>query len=299
MRLPLRLKGEGKMTMLVSSDKAISIPRRGVLAGLVAAGAAAGSATAVAQPAGALAGKVAIVTGATSGMGAATVAALAAAGAKVAFNGRREALGAKVEAEVRAAGGDVVYLRSDVRDAAQMERFVGDAVARFGRLDIAFNNAGIDLPPARIEDTAVDGFDDQIATNLRGVFLSMKYELPHLVRSKGSMINMASIGGRHALPNILAYGASKAAVIHMTRSAAQEYGKDVRINAIAPGAIETPMLERVRRDWNVTTEQLIAPYPAGRVGTPQEVASLVLFLASDASSYVSGHVIGIDGGDLP
>ena len=127
----------------------------------------------------------------------------------------------------------------------------------------------------------------------------MKYEMPHLVRSKGAMINMASIGGRHAFPNIVAYGASKAAVIHMTRTAAQEYGRNVRINAIAPGAIESPMLERVRRDWNVTNEQLVAPYPMRRVGTPAEVAALVLFLAGDQSSYLSGHVIGIDGGDLP
>jgi NAD(P)-dependent dehydrogenase (short-subunit alcohol dehydrogenase family) len=110
---------------------------------------------------------------------------------------------------------------------------------------------------------------------------------------------MASIGGRHAFPNIVAYGASKAAVVHMTRAAAQEYGRDVRINAIAPGPIESPMLERVRRDWKVTTDQLVAPYPMRRVGTPEEVAALVVFLASDASSYVSGQVIGIDGGDLP
>ncbi|KGM30363.1 SDR family NAD(P)-dependent oxidoreductase, partial [Inquilinus limosus] len=201
-------------------------------------------------------------------------------------------------ARVKWEGGDVAYTRADVRDAAQMERFVADTVARWGRLDIAFNNAGIDLPPAPIADTDIAGFDDQVATNLRGVFVAMKYELPHLVRARGAMINTASIGGRHAFPNIVAYGATKAAVIHMTRAAAQEYGRDVRISAIAPGPIETPMLERVRRDWKVTTEQLVAPYPMRRAGTPEEVAAVVLFLASDAASYVSGHVIGIDGGDL-
>lgn len=245
-----------------------------------------------------LAGKVAIVTGGTSGIGAATAAALARAGAKVAFNGRREALGREVEARLRWEGGNVAYTRADVRDAAQMERFVAETVARWGRLDIAFNNAGIDLPPAPIADTDIAGFDDQVATNLRGVFVAMKYELPHLVKARGAMINMASIGGRHAFPNIVAYGATKAAVIHMTRAAAQEYGRDVRINALAPGAIETPMLERVRRDWKVTTEQLVAPYPMRRAGTPEEVAAVVVFLASDAASYVSGHVLGIDGGDL-
>lgn len=279
------------------------LPRRSLLGGMLAAGAVGGSGLvagpAAAQMAGRLAGKVAIVTGGTSGIGAVTVGALAAAGARVAFNGRREELGRAVEQRVRESGGEVVYLRSDVRDAGQMERFVADTVARYGRLDVAFNNAGIDLPPAPIAQTDIAGFDDQIATNLRGVFVSMKYELPHLVRAKGAMINMASIGGRHAFPNIVAYGASKAAVIHMTRAAAQEYGRDVRINAIAPGPIESPMLERVRRDWRVTTEQLVAPYPMRRVGTPEEVAALVLFLASDESSYVSGHVVGIDGGDLP
>ncbi|PKA44562.1 SDR family oxidoreductase (plasmid) [Rhizobium sullae] len=289
------------MTEAIASDTMI-LPRRDILTGMLVAGVTVGAGLAAkpasAQAPGVLEGKVAIVTGGTSGIGAVTAGVLAKAGARVAFNGRREALGREVEGRLRATGGEVVYIKSDVRDAHQVERFVAEAVERFGRLDIAFNNAGIDLPPAPIADTDIAGFDDQIATNMRGVFVAMKYELPHLVRSEGVMINMASIGGRHAFPNIVAYGASKAAVIHMTRAAAQEYGRHVRINAIAPGAIETPMLERVRRDWKVTTEQLVSPYPMRRVGTPEEVASLVVFLASDASSYISGHVIGIDGGDL-
>ncbi|RCS22200.1 SDR family NAD(P)-dependent oxidoreductase [Phyllobacterium salinisoli] len=279
-----------------------TLSRRHIVTGMLAATATAAAgltaSPASAQMPGLLEGRVAIITGGTSGIGAVTAATLAAAGAKVAFNGRREAMGREVEERIRQEGGAVVYIKSDVRDAAQMERFVAETLERYGRLDIAFNNAGIDLPPAPIADTDIAGFDDQIATNLRGVFVAMKYQLPHLVRSKGSIINTASIGGRHAFPNIVAYGASKAAVIHMTRAAAQEYGRNVRINAIAPGPIESPMLERVRRDWQVTTEQLVAPYPMRRVGTPAEVAAMVLFLASDASSYVSGHVFGIDGGDL-
>jgi NAD(P)-dependent dehydrogenase (short-subunit alcohol dehydrogenase family) len=288
--------------MIEFTKTQVKLRRRHLLGGVLAATAASGiaaQATAASKAKEMLAGKVCVVTGATSGIGATTVAALARAGAKVAFNGRREALGRQVEAAVNGSGGDVVYLKSDVRDAAQMKEFIDQTIERYGRLDVAFNNAGIDLPPAPIAETDIAGFDDQIATNLRGVFISMKYELPHLVQSKGALINMASIGGRHAFPNIVAYGASKAAVVHMTRAAAQEYGRDVRINAIAPGPIESPMLERVRRDWKVTTDQLVAPYPMRRVGTPEEVAALVVFLASDASSYVSGQVIGIDGGDLP
>lgn len=126
----------------------------------------------------------------------------------------------------------------------------------------------------------------------------MKHELPHLVQSRGAIINTASIGGRHAFPNIVGYGASKAAVIHMTRAAAHEYGPNVRVNAIAPGPIETAMMERVREQWKVTTEQMAAPYPAKRFGTTQEVAELVLFLASPRAAYISGQVVGIDGGGL-
>ncbi|MEO0536929.1 MAG: glucose 1-dehydrogenase [Cyanobacteria bacterium P01_A01_bin.123] len=251
-----------------------------------------------ADPAGKFAGKVVLITGATSGIGATTATAFARDGASVFFCGRREALGAQVEAEIRAMGGEATYMQADVRNAPAVQAFVDGCVAQYGRLDIAFNNAGIDYPPAQIADTDIDEFDDLMSTNARGVFLGMKYEIPHLLETGGSIINNASIGGHRAFPNIIGYGASKAAVIHMTKMAAQEYGKTIRINAIAPGGVDTPMWERVQRDWNVTEEQLVAAYPMQRVAQPEEIANAVLWLASDAASYVSGMRFDIDGGGL-
>lgn len=290
--------------------------RRQILAGLGAAGVAAGAiytknavkadetTPAVAQAAkvesqGKFANKVVLITGATSGIGKETAKAFAQQGAKVFFCGRRENLGKQVEQEIRASGGEATYMKADVRQAEEVKAFVDACVAKYGRLDIAFNNAGIDYPPQPIADTNVEEFDDLMNTNARGVFLGMKYEIPHMLKARnGAIINMASIGGKRAFPNIVGYGASKAAVIHMTKMAAQEYGKDIRINAVSPGAIDTAMLDRVKQQWEVTEEELIAPYPAKRVGKPEEVVNLVMWLASNDASYVSGGEFSVDGGGL-
>lgn len=253
---------------------------------------------AAATPTKRFAGKVVLITGATSGIGKTTAQAFAQEGAQVFFCGRRENLGRQVEADIRAQGGEAMYMKADVRNASEVQAFVERCVNQYGRLDIAFNNAGIDYPPAKIADTNIDEFDDLISTNARGVFVAMKYEIPHLLKTRGAIINNASIGGHRAFPNIVGYGASKAAVIHMTKMAAQEYGKTLRINAIAPGGVDTPMWARVQRDWNATEEQLVAPYPMQRVAQPEEIAAAVLWLASDAASYVSGMRFDIDGGGL-
>lgn len=251
------------------------------------------------NPQGAFAGKVVLITGATSGIGKVTAEAFAQQGASVFFCGRRDNLGAQVEQTIRNAGGEATFMRADVRQAEEVKAFVDACVAKYGRLDIAFNNAGIDYPPAPTAEASIEEFDDLMSTNARGVFLSMKYEIPYLLQTgSGAIINMASIGGHRAFPNIIGYGASKAAVIHMTKMAAQEYGKTIRINAVLPGAINTAMLDRVKRDWKVTEAQLVAPYPSRRVGQPSEVASMVLWLASDAASYVSGGEFSVDGGGL-
>ena len=242
--------------------------------------------------------KVVLITGATSGIGKVTAKAFAQEGAKVFFCGRRENLGQQVEAEIQAMGGEAAYMKADMRHAEDVKTFVDTCIAKYGRLDIAFNNAGIDYPPAQIADTDIDEFDDLMATNARGVFLGMKYEIPHLLKTGGSIINNASIGGHRAFPNIIGYSASKAAVIHMTKIAAQEYGKIIRINVIAPGAVDTPMLDRVLRDWDIPEEHLVAVYPMQRVAQPEEITNAVMWLASDAASYVSGMQFDIDGGGL-
>lgn len=247
---------------------------------------------------GKFANKVVLITGATSGIGEATARAFAKEGAKVFFCGRRENLGKNVEREIRSAGGEATYMQTDVRQAEQVKAFVDACVAKYGRLDVAFNNAGTDHPPNPIADTPVSEFDDLMNTNARGVFLGMKYEIPYMLKAgQGAVVNMASIGGYRAFPNIVGYGASKAAVIHMTKMAAQEYGK-LRVNAVLPGAIDTAMLDRVERDWKVTKSKLVEPYPIKRVGKPEEVAAMVLWLASDQASYISGGQFSVDGGGL-
>lgn len=204
--------------------------------------------------------KVVLITGATSGIGEATARAFAAEGAKVFFCGRRENLGQTVEREIKSAGGEATYMQADVRQVEQVKAFVDACVAQYGRLDIAFNNAGVDYPPHRIADTPVSDFDDLMNTNARGVFLGMKYEIPYMLEAGGAIVNMASIGGYRAFPNIVGYGASKAAVIHMTKAAAQEYG-NLRVNAVLPGAIDTAMLDRVKRDWQSDRRTISSALP--------------------------------------
>lgn len=254
--------------------------------------------TAAIAQTGRFAGKVVLITGATSGIGETTARMFAKEGAKVFFCGRREALGKQVEASIRSTGGEATYMRADVRKETDVKAFVDACVKQYGQLNIAFNNAGVDYPPSPIADTAIAEFDDLMNTNARGVFIGMKYEIPYMKANGGAIINMASIGGQRAFPNIIGYGASKAAVIHMTKMAAQEYGKTIRINAVLPGAIDTAMLDRVERDWKVSKEQLVASYPIKRVGKPEEVAAAVLWLASAEASYVSGAAFNVDGGGL-
>jgi len=244
------------------------------------------------------AGKVVLVTGGTSGIGRETAMAFATGGAKVALAGRREAEGSSVVELIKGSGGEACFVKTDVSQSKQVAALVTEVVERYGALDIAFNNAGIEgTPYVPLENYSDETWDAVIEVNLKGLFLSMKHELPHLVKSKGAMVNMASVAGLTGGRLGAAYYASKHGVIGITKSAAVEYAdKGIRINAVAPGVIATDMAERAFfRDADVAA-RIKSLHPMGRLGIPAEVAKAVLWLCSSDSSFTTGHVLSVDGG---
>jgi NAD(P)-dependent dehydrogenase (short-subunit alcohol dehydrogenase family) len=239
--------------------------------------------------------KVALVTGGTSGIGRATAIAYAQQQAKVVVVGRRIDEGEETVRLIQEAGGEAIFVQADVTKEADVEAMVDKAVGVFGGLDIAFNNAGrVGENPSLIEQAEAE-YDRIMNVNVKGVWLSMKYEIAQMLKQgSGAIVNMASVVGVVALPNILLYTASKHTVVGLTKAAALQYAKaSIRINGVAPGAIQTDMFEALT---DKAKAYLAGLHPIGRVGTPLEVANAVLFLSSDMASFVTRETLMVDGG---
>ena len=243
-------------------------------------------------------GKVALVTGAASGMGLATARAFAEAGAAVVLADVREGL-AKAEAQkLKDAGHKAIAVPCDVSEEAQVAAMVERAVSEFGRLDAAFNNAGVMARIAFTADSTREDWERVIGINLRGVWSCMKYELRQMVRQgSGAIVNNASVGALTGNPGIGSYIASKHGVVGLTRTAALEYIKQgIRVNAINPGLIDTQIARDVVSGNEQAYNEIAKSVPIGRAGRPEEIASVVLWLCSPGASYVVGHALTVDGG---
>ena len=247
-----------------------------------------------------LEGKAALVTGGGSGLGRASAIALARAGATVTVadvdeQGGKETAGLVFEE----AGGDADFVRADVTRADEVEAMVDKAVARWGRLDCALNNAGTTGVSAPTADYTLEDWNRAIALNLTGVFLCLKYEIPAMLERGGAIVNMASGAGLVGFAGLPAYVASKHGVVGLTRAAALEYASQgLRVNAICPGSTRTPMLEGFMGGDEQVERMMTRAVPLGRLGRPEEIAEAVVWLCSDAASFVVGHALAVDGGSV-
>jgi len=247
-----------------------------------------------------LRGKVAIVTGGTSGIGRDAAVLFAKAGVNVVVAGRREAEGKETVDLVRATGGDGLFLKTDVSSSADVQALVRQTVQRFGRLDIAFNNAGIEGSLVSIVDQPEEDWDRTIDINLKGTWLCLKYEIQQMLQQGGggSIVNMASVAGLIGSSGFATYCASKHGVMGLTKSAALETARHgIRINVVCPAVIQTPMGERVFGSPEIKP-YAIGLHPLGRFGTPREVAEAVLWMCSDHASFMTGQSLVLDGGFL-
>ena len=242
-------------------------------------------------------GKVALVTGGTSGIGKATAIAFARAGAKVVLTGRREKEGEAVVKEIKKLGGEAVFVRTDITNDADVKAMVKFVVDKFGKLDIAFNNAGGEWN-APLDQVTESEYRRIFDTNVWGVLNSMRHEIPVMLKNGGgAIINTSSALGHVGLPQVSVYNASKHAVEGLTKSVALEFAKqNIRINAVAPAAVATEMVDRFAGKEGNMRDYLASLHPVGRIGTSEEIAAAVLYLASDAAKFTTGTSLVVDGG---
>lgn len=249
---------------------------------------------------GELEGKVALITGGTSGIGRDATVLFAKSGAKVVTAGRRDTEGNETIAMVRAAGGEGIFVKTDVAKTADVQALVKKTVEKYGRLDVAFNNAGIEGNWLPIVDQPEADWDSVININLKGTWLCLKYEVQQMLKQGGggAIVNMASVAGWIGAPGAGTYCASKHGVIGLTKSAALEYAKqDIRVNAVCPAVIETPMAERAFNSPEIK-QFMLGLHPIGRFGQPMEIAEAVVWMCSDRASFMTGQSLILDGGML-
>jgi NAD(P)-dependent dehydrogenase (short-subunit alcohol dehydrogenase family) len=242
--------------------------------------------------------RVALITGGTAGIGEATVRRLASLGAKTVFVGRDENDGRQIESELLRDGAEAVFLKADVSHPDEVRKIISASVDIYGRLDYAFNNAGISGQMGLINDQTESNFDEVFSINVKGLFIALQEEIRQMLRqgSGGSIVNMASVGGLLATPGASVYVASKHAVIGLTKSAAIEYGPHgIRVNAVSPGAIRTEMLRQVVGN-DTALDELADIHPVRRIGSPEDIADAVAWLFSEYSSYYTGQSLVLDGG---
>ena len=244
-------------------------------------------------------GKVALVTGGGSGIGRATALAFAREGAQVVIGNRNVQRGEEAVSMIHDAGGTASFKRTDVLVAAEIKALVEHTVTTYGRLDVAFNNAGIEgeVKPTLVDQTEAN-FDAVMGINVKGVWLSMKYEIPQMLKTGGgAIVNCSSVAGVIGFPGIGIYIASKHAVIGLTKTAALEFSaQGIRVNAVNPAVIDTEMVDRLADGMSMKKEDLSALHPIGRIGRVEEVAEAVLWLCSDRAPFVTGHSLIVDGG---
>jgi NAD(P)-dependent dehydrogenase (short-subunit alcohol dehydrogenase family) len=246
-----------------------------------------------------LAGKTAIITGGGGGIGRSTAVRFAKEGARVAVADIDAAIGEETVSLIKRDGGEAIFIKTDVTDSDEIKALIDTTTSTFGALHILFNNAGVGNSEVRSVDLAEQEWDRVIDINLKGVFLGIKYAIPELIKAGGgAIINTSSLLGLKGQKYVSAYNASKAGVVMLTQNAALEYGKyNIRVNAIAPGVIDTPIIEHWKqneRKWPIISRA----NALGRIGTPDEVANAVVFLASDEASFITGTTLSVDGGGL-